>query len=194
MWAKIITIKRTKDLNYFSLCALNLFNTRVSQFELNYWNKWTFPPHTNLLRCTCISFKDFKYITQGQFNCLSICIMLNRIQNWCSLHFCPANAMLYHWATGTSRALHHVTWCGTADVISTALEQKSWSRSSLAQAAAQNTRSAGPRAERGKESSRKRERKQQKEYRVSADVSWSLSRLIFSGGWSEALKAAVLTR
>ncbi len=39
MWAKIITIKRTKDLNYFSLCALNLFNTRVSQFELNYWNK-----------------------------------------------------------------------------------------------------------------------------------------------------------
>ncbi len=42
MWAKIITIKRTKDLNYFSLCALNLFNTGVSQFELNYWNKWTF--------------------------------------------------------------------------------------------------------------------------------------------------------
>ncbi len=25
MWAKITTIKRTKDLNYFSLCALNLF-------------------------------------------------------------------------------------------------------------------------------------------------------------------------
>ncbi len=36
MWAKIITIKRAKDLNYFSLCALNLFNTQVSQFELNY--------------------------------------------------------------------------------------------------------------------------------------------------------------
>ncbi len=54
MWAKIITIKRTKDLNYFSLCALNLFNTRVSQFELNYWNKWTFPRRSNLLRCTCI--------------------------------------------------------------------------------------------------------------------------------------------
>ncbi len=53
MWAKIITIKRTKELNYFSLCALNLFNTRVSQFELNYWNKWTFPRHSNLLRCTC---------------------------------------------------------------------------------------------------------------------------------------------
>ncbi len=53
MWAKIITIKRTKYLNYFSLCALNLFNTRVSQFEFNYWNKWTFPWHSNLLRCTC---------------------------------------------------------------------------------------------------------------------------------------------
>ncbi len=53
MWAKIITIKRTKDLNYFSLCALNLFNTRVSQFELNYWNKLTFPRCSNLLRCTC---------------------------------------------------------------------------------------------------------------------------------------------
>ncbi len=52
MWAKIITIKRTKDLNYFSLCALNLFNTRVSQFVLDYWNKLTFPQHSNLLRCT----------------------------------------------------------------------------------------------------------------------------------------------
>ncbi len=40
-------------LNYFSLCILNLFNTRVSQFEFNYWNKWTFPRHSNLLRCTC---------------------------------------------------------------------------------------------------------------------------------------------
>ncbi len=53
MWAKIITIKRTKGLNYFSLCAFNLFNTQVSQFELNYWNKWTVPRHSNLLRCTC---------------------------------------------------------------------------------------------------------------------------------------------
>ncbi len=50
---KIITIKRTKDLNYFSLCSLNLFNSRVSQFELNYWNKWTFPWYSNLMRCTC---------------------------------------------------------------------------------------------------------------------------------------------
>ncbi len=51
MWAKIITIKRSKDLNYFSLGAFNLFYTRVSQFELNYWNKLTFPQHSNLLRC-----------------------------------------------------------------------------------------------------------------------------------------------
>ncbi len=56
MRAKIITINRTKYLNHFSLCALNLFNTRVSQFELNYWNKLTFPRHSNLLRCTCSSF------------------------------------------------------------------------------------------------------------------------------------------
>ncbi len=46
-------LKGPKYLNYFSLCALNLFNTRVSQFMLNYWNKWTFPRHSNL-RCTCI--------------------------------------------------------------------------------------------------------------------------------------------
>ncbi len=39
MWAKIITIKRAKDLNYFSLSAFNLFNTWVSQFELNYWTE-----------------------------------------------------------------------------------------------------------------------------------------------------------
>ncbi len=63
MWAKIITIKITKDLNYFSLCALNLFNTRVSQFELNYWKKWTFPQHSNLFRCTC-NCKMFLQIIQ----------------------------------------------------------------------------------------------------------------------------------
>ncbi len=45
--------------NYFSLCALNLFNTRFSQFELNYWNKWTFPRHSNLLRCTCVFFRGW---------------------------------------------------------------------------------------------------------------------------------------
>ncbi len=45
--------------NYFSLCALNLFNTQVSQFELNYWNKWTFPRHSNLLRCTCNTYKKY---------------------------------------------------------------------------------------------------------------------------------------
>ncbi len=53
MWAKILTFKRSKDLNCFSLCALNLFNAQVLQFELNYWNKSTFPQQSNLLRYTC---------------------------------------------------------------------------------------------------------------------------------------------
>ncbi len=35
-----------------------LFNTRVSQFELNYWNKLTFPRHSNLLTCNCILEKS----------------------------------------------------------------------------------------------------------------------------------------
>ncbi len=74
MWAKIITIKRTKDLNYSSLCALNLFNKWVLQFELNYWNKLTFPWHSNLLRCTCIYISAVKVnnvnnaLTQIPFN------------------------------------------------------------------------------------------------------------------------------
>ncbi len=73
MWAKIITIKRTKDLNYFSLCALNLFNTRVSQFELNYWNKLTFPRHSNLLRCSCM--------------CVCVCV--------CVYYFNPVSLFVY---------------------------------------------------------------------------------------------------
>ncbi len=68
---KIIIIKRTEDLNYFSLCALNLFNTRVSQFEMNYWNKWTtwfFPRHSNLLRCTCNIVHIAQTGPQGHFS------------------------------------------------------------------------------------------------------------------------------
>ncbi len=65
MWAKIISIKRTKDLNYFSLCALDLFNTRVSQFELNYWNKLTFPRHSNLLRCIMWDGSDIIFPDKG---------------------------------------------------------------------------------------------------------------------------------
>ncbi len=38
-----------------------IFNTRVSQFELNYCSKWTFPRHSNLLRCTCILCKQNIY-------------------------------------------------------------------------------------------------------------------------------------
>ncbi len=80
MWAKIITIKRTKDLNYFSLCAFHLFNTRVSQFEFNYWNKWTFPRHSNLLRCTCI-YIYIKYENMWNYICISslcLSIYINR--------------------------------------------------------------------------------------------------------------------
>ncbi len=36
MWAKIITIKRFKDVNYFSLCAFNWFNT-VHEFHNLSW-------------------------------------------------------------------------------------------------------------------------------------------------------------
>ncbi len=54
----------------FSLCVLNLFKQRVSQFELNYWNKWTFPRCSNLLRCTCKYLKSqyftFDFSTSNQ--------------------------------------------------------------------------------------------------------------------------------
>ncbi len=80
MWAKIITIKRTKDFNYFSLCALNLFNTQVSQFELNYWNKWTFPRHSNLLRST---YNIYTYV------CVYIYLLIDFILWWTHL-------ILYH--------------------------------------------------------------------------------------------------
>ncbi len=68
-YLKIITINRTKDLNYFSLCALNLFNTQVSQFELNYWNKFTFPRHSNSLKRTCTIGKfDSSYFRKQLLN------------------------------------------------------------------------------------------------------------------------------
>ncbi len=54
LYPSMLTESWVEDLNYFSLCALNIFNTWVSQFELNYWNKWTFLRHSNLLRCTCM--------------------------------------------------------------------------------------------------------------------------------------------
>ncbi len=55
-------------------CQWN-FNTRVSQFELNYWNKRTFPRHSNLLRCTWKKLCSFG---------LSI---RQRILNKCNHHF-----------------------------------------------------------------------------------------------------------
>ncbi len=75
MWAKIITIKRTKDLNYFSLCAFNLFNTRVSQFELNYW---TCPRHSNLLRCTCMPPCQEHIHAYASHPCCLLCCMTCR--------------------------------------------------------------------------------------------------------------------
>ncbi len=36
--------------------------SRVSQFELNYWNKRTFLRHSNLLRWTCMSKKEFSLV------------------------------------------------------------------------------------------------------------------------------------
>ncbi len=69
MRAKIIIKKKKKDLNYFSLCALDLFNTQVSQFELNYVNKLTFPQHSNLLRCTCI-------FIETDIRCYSLCELI----------------------------------------------------------------------------------------------------------------------
>ncbi len=66
MWAKIITIKRTKDLNYFRLCALNLFNTQVSQIEFNYWNElfddiliWDAPVYNGLRLFYELNYDEF---------------------------------------------------------------------------------------------------------------------------------------
>ncbi len=36
------------------------------QFELSYWNKWTFPWHSNWLRCTCISFSAASRLNSGR--------------------------------------------------------------------------------------------------------------------------------
>ncbi len=76
MWAKIITIKRTKDLNYFCLCALDLFNTQVSQFELNYWlhSNWDAPVHDTISKIENLCSKSVilqilaKQINMRNFN------------------------------------------------------------------------------------------------------------------------------
>ncbi len=60
MWVKIITIKRTKDLNYFSLCAVNLFNTRVSRFMGSRSH-----PHRVLSVCVCVCVS----------RCLWVCVI-----------------------------------------------------------------------------------------------------------------------
>ncbi len=97
MWAEIIRIKRTKDLNYFSLCALNLFNTRVSQFEMNYWNKWTFPRHSYLLRCTCSNCSiSINYIIINIINTMiTTCLYQNR--NLCEFQMIFYIYLLWFW-------------------------------------------------------------------------------------------------
>ncbi len=62
------------------MCALHFFNTRVSQFELNYWNKWTFPWHSNLLRCTCI-LKAFTHKLKHSLNGLKLCLRKKQKSN-----------------------------------------------------------------------------------------------------------------
>ncbi len=55
-WCAWLPSKLTRPEPHRELWGIvNIINTRVSQFELNYWNKWTFPRHSNLLRCTCMS-------------------------------------------------------------------------------------------------------------------------------------------
>ncbi len=113
---KSITIKRTKYLNYFSLCALNLFNTRVSQFELNYWNKWTFHlctcPLIYLTHILCLHF-EFAHnipvhtklsIVIYLYIQLSICILLFPIYLFHFYYFiiyvfCSVTVILLHWGS-----------------------------------------------------------------------------------------------
>ncbi len=58
MWAKIITIKITKDLNYVSLCALNLLKhefhnlswiTEINELFHDILIYWDAPVHTSCL-------------------------------------------------------------------------------------------------------------------------------------------------
>ncbi len=96
MWAKIITINRTKDLNYFSLCAFNLFNTRVSQFEFNYWIKWTFPRHSNLLTCTCMYSYWKCFVRVFQFGtCVSNKYSIVLTTAWVELHWKLHTSLLW---------------------------------------------------------------------------------------------------
>ncbi len=67
MWATMITIKRTKDLNYFSLRALNLFNTEFHNLSwitetnellhdiLIYWDEWD-EWIMHLYKCICLGY------------------------------------------------------------------------------------------------------------------------------------------
>ncbi len=84
------------DLNSVHTDWSILCNIRVSQFELNYWNKWTFPRYSNLLRCTCMWF------TSVQIFWTSL-IFLSRI---ISLLFSCSEVGNHHWDAPIH--LHHI--------------------------------------------------------------------------------------
>ncbi len=82
MWAKIITIKRTKDLNYFRLCALNLIHefhnlswiTEINELFHNILIYWDAPVQVydlltaltavvHLLKCPSPSSKKILFYT-----------------------------------------------------------------------------------------------------------------------------------
>ncbi len=108
MWAKIITIKRSKDLNYFNLCVLNLFNTQVSQFEFNYWNKLTFPRHSNLLRCTCM---QTKIIIINLCSVMQYIYSLQHIYILSSLMHQTRLSSLEHLVRSCAAFFEHEKWC-----------------------------------------------------------------------------------
>ncbi len=87
MWAKIITIKEPKALNYFSLCALKLFNT-VSQFEVNYWNELS---HDILIYWDA-SIYIYIYIYIYVYMCMYVSV-------WVHINLCLGATQHNDWAT-----------------------------------------------------------------------------------------------
>ncbi len=86
MWAKIITIKKNKDLNYFSLCALNLFNTgfhnlswitEISELFDDILIYWDAPVLATTELATRVAFEKH---TPGQFITMSVKLK-NKKQN-----------------------------------------------------------------------------------------------------------------
>ncbi len=55
-------LKATVKETWASIPPQQCHKLITSQFELNYWNKLTFPRHSNLLRCTCIYMYAYMYV------------------------------------------------------------------------------------------------------------------------------------